>query len=227
MSAVLDRMDTLVSEWGSTDRRSLFANAYRAMSVTTLEAIASDEFDDSVWVDHLLSNFADYYFHAVDSFEGRAADPCPDVWKLAFDATSNDDIHPLRVLFLGINAHINYDLALCVADVMGDWAVLDREHQRIRRTDYERVDEIILRTVDMVQDNVVSPSSPAMALMDKLLGPVDEWLFTALIANWRRDTWSDALTLLDSPEDQLAQTRANIESEALDTADWIIHVGPE
>lgn len=226
MSAVLERMDTLVSEWGLADRRCLFAGAYRTMSANMLEAIESGEFSDEDWVDYLLADFATYYFDAVDAYEGRLPD-CPKVWNVAFEATGDDGVHPLRVLFLGINAHINYDLALCVADVMSDWSTLDPTHREIRRRDYDRVDQIIRRTIDSVQEGIVAPAAPAMGVLDKLMGPIDEWLISALIANWRHDTWGDALALLDSTIDQVGQVRAKIESQALSTADWIIHVGPD
>ncbi|MEX1094167.1 MAG: DUF5995 family protein [Acidimicrobiia bacterium] len=224
--SVLDKMDTLVTRWGDTDRRSLFAGAYRSMSARMLQAIDADEFGDPVWVDQLLTSFADYYFYAVDA-SGAGPDSCPAVWRVAFDATVDDRIHPLRVLFLGINAHINYDLALCVADVMADWDRLDTEIRDLRRSDYDLVDTIICRTVDSVQDTVVGPASPTMVLLDRLLGPIDEWLFASLITRWRRDTWADGLSLLASTDDRIEEVRAKIEVEALDTADWILTVGPD
>lgn len=226
MSAILERMDSLVTGWGDRDRRSLFADAYRSMSASMLTAIDTDEFRDSEWVNKLLTTFADYYFHAVDAFEGRD-DECPQVWKVAFGAAVDDGIHPLRVLFLGINAHINYDLALSVVDVMDDWNELDADHRNIRRSDYDMVDTVISRTVDAVQDNVVAPTSPTMALLDRFLGPIDEWLFGMLITNWRRDTWADAISLLTSTSDQVGEVRSGIEAEALANADRIITIGPE
>ncbi len=219
-------MDSLITGWGVQDRRSLFVGAYRSMSVSMLTAIDANEFDDSEWVNSLLTNFVEYYFHAVDAFE-EPVGACPEVWRVAFDAAADDQIHPLRVLFLGINAHINYDLALCVADVMGDWNEIDPDRRHTRRSDYEMVDTVIRRTVDSVQDNVVAPVSPTMATLDRLLGPIDEWLFGALITGWRRDTWADAISLLTSTSSRIGDVRLQIETEALDNAERIITIGPD
>lgn len=226
MLVILERMDELVAGWGPKDRRSLFARAYRSMSANMFSAIDSDEFADSVWVNHLLSSFAAYYFDAVAAVEGPPG-VCPEVWNVAFSAASDDRIHPLRVLFLGINAHINYDLALCVADVMNDWNELDPAHRDARRSDYDKVNRIVSRTIDAVQTDTVAPVSPTMDLLDDLLGPIDEWLFTAMIINWRSDTWGDAQLLLASADDRVGEVRARIESEALLIADRIIHIGPD
>lgn len=110
---------------------------------------------------------------------------------------------------------------------MSDWNELDADHRGIRRSDYNMVDTVIRRTVDAVQDNVVAPVAPRMALLDRLLGPMDEWLFGILITNWRRDTWADAISLLTSTSDRVGEVRSGIEAEALANADRIITIGPK
>lgn len=225
MSDVVEKMNALVTAWGDSDRRCLFAHAYRTMTSSMLRAIEAGEFDDDEWVGRLLDRFADYYFDAVVLYD---SDPprCPQVWTMAFDAGVDEELHSLRVLLLGINAHINYDLAFSVADVLDDWADLDESRRASRRSDYERVDAVIRRTVDLVQSEVVEPVAPEMGVVDRLLGPIDEWLFSALITDWRNDTWEDAIRILESGTGRLDETRSQIEERALATADRIIHVGP-
>lgn len=226
MLDVVQRMESLATLWGPSDRRSLFVNAYRLMSLSTLDAIEGGEFDDSAWVDRLLHRFADYYFDAVQGYSGEGGE-CPPVWKVAFDAAADEYVHPLRVLFLGINAHINYDLAFCLAEVMGDWNELDDGYRSSRRHDYHQVDNVIQHTVDSVQRSVVSPAAPEMGLIDLMLGPLDEWLFTRLIAGWRHDTWTDAVSILESGPTSVTEVIATIETRALGTAEKVLHVGPD
>ena len=87
---------------------------------------------------------------------------------------------PLRVelesrgLMLGINAHINHDLALALVDVLDDWDTLDGEHRLLRQEDRELVNTIIDETTDEVQREVVAQWSPLASALDLLLGPLDE-----------------------------------------------------
>jgi len=219
-------MDELIARWGDTDQRSIFARAYREMTSSMRDAVTAGAFEDGEWVNRLLERFAEYYFESV-ALHASDPDRCPAVWRVALDATVEGVLSPLRVLFLGINAHINYDLALCLADVMDDWADLDDSARASRQTDYQRVNSVIRRTVDVVQREVVAPIAPGWGVVDLLMGPVDEWLFSALIADWRHDTWDDAVAVLEAPPDLVDQVRVRIEEQALATAEKVMHIGPD
>lgn len=197
MSAPHLRMQRLVHNWTERgDRRAIFAHAYGTMTSNMVVAIEQGEFDDCGWVDRLLHRFADYYFVALDGYDSGGE--CPPVWRHALDGARNQDLHPLQHLFLGINAHINYDLAFALADVLDDWAALDAAIRDGRHADHNAVNLVIARTVDQVQESVVEPLSPGMGMLDRLLGPVDEWAFSNLIAGWRDDVWHDAVELVEA-----------------------------
>ena len=221
MSAALLRMQQLSSDWtGRGDRRAIFADAYATMTAGMVEAIERGEFGDCVWVDRLLHRFADYYFDAIDLYDSGGE--CPLVWRHALGAAGAADLHPLQHLFLGINAHINYDLAFALADVLDDWAGLDDVLRNGRHSDHEAVNLIIGRTVDVVQAEVVEPLSPAMGLLDRLLGPFDEWLFSRLIAGWRDEVWHDAVELVEAESpDHRQEVSERIEKRASRMADLI------
>ena len=186
-----------------SDRRAIFADAYGCMTAAMVDAAATTQFVDCEWVKRLLDRFAEYYFMAVDAHEHGSTE-CPPAWSRAFDACGLDDQHPMQVLFLGINAHINYDLVFALADVMEDWPDLDLDRRRMRREDHDEVNVVIARTVDEVQQEVVAAWSPSMAGLDVLGGRVDEWLFSRLIAEWRATVWDDAIRLLETPASQRA-----------------------
>lgn len=199
VNSALDRIRTMSAGWtASKDRRAIFADAYGRMTEAMVDATTTTQFVDPEWVTRLLDTFAGYYFVAVDAHED-GSDQCPTAWSRAFDACALDDQHPLQVLFLGINAHINYDLVFALADVMEDWTDLDVARRSIRRADHEAVNVVIARTIDVVQEEVVSLWSPGMARLDVIAGRVDEWLFSRLIADWRSTVWDDAIRLLESP----------------------------
>lgn len=225
MSDPLARMEALAEAWGPRDRRSIFARAYGTMTASMLVAIEDGEFADDTWVELLLHRFADYYFDAVDAYDDGAG-RCPVIWCQAFDACRDEALHPLRVLFLGINAHINYDLAFTLADVLDTWSEMDEDTRRLRLLDHEKVNEVIARTVDVVQTDVVEPLAPELGVVDRFLGPVDEWAFSSLIASWRHDTWVDAVALLESSPGTRPGITTRIEQRAFAVAEQVMTLGP-
>ena len=71
--------------------------------------------------------------------------------------------------------------------------------QRVQRhADHELVNRIIGETVDAVQDQIIDRHSPWFDFVDKLLGPVDEWLTSRLISHWREEVWDNAVRYLES-----------------------------
>ena len=225
------RLESLTQVWtASGDRRAVFSECYLVMTRRVHERVRTGAFHDGPWVTRLLDRFADYYFDAVDA-HGRGNDAtftvttvttvtattegleatvaevpargCPEVWRGALDACSDPDCHPLQALMLGINAHINHDLALALVDVLDDWDTLDGEHRLLRQEDHELVNTIIDETTDEVQREVVAQWSPLASALDLLLGPLDEWAFGTLAQSWRSQVWVDAMDLVRlAPEER-------------------------
>jgi Family of unknown function (DUF5995) len=215
--SVLIRMTNLVEQWEAAyDRRAIFLGCYRLMTHNMLDAIAAGRFHDGAWVARLLERFADYYFVALDRFE--LGEPnTPPMWKLAFDATRDEDVTTLQHLLLGVNAHINFDLVFSLNDLLQpEWAAATPEQRAQRHADHELVNRIIGETVDAVQDQVVEQYSPWVEIFDKLLGPVDEWLTSRLISHWREEVWENAVRYLEAatPEEREA-LRQHTEQHAM------------
>lgn len=224
--ATLSRMLALAQQWeASSDRRAIFLNCYILMTSNMLEAIQRGEFHDGVWVDALLRHFAGYYFNALEAYEQRR-DATPEVWTIAFDAANTHGTMTLQNLFLGINAHINYDLVFALSDLLeSEWADLPDSRRAQRHADHCHVNAVIARTVDAVQDQVVDKFTPAMEIVDKMLGPVDEWVASQMIAHWRDEVWAAALKLLETPEPNARrELHAQIEAETLRFAHTVMMV---
>jgi hypothetical protein len=219
-----DRLATLAQEWGDAgDRRAVFAECYLVMTRRVEENIRAGRFHDGVWVGRLLDRFATYYFDAVDSYGGvLGVRVCPAVWREALNACADPMCHPLQALMLGINAHINHDLALALVDVLDDWPTLDEAGRQRRREDHERVNTIIDDTTDEVQKDVVGRWSPAAEGLDLLLGPLDEWAFGALAESWRSRVWADAMDLVVLGPDQRAAAQIVIGERAACVATVIL-----
>jgi hypothetical protein len=223
---ILSRMTALVDHWEAAhDRRAIFLGCYRLMTRNMLDAIEAGRFQDDVWVAQLLHRFADYYFAALDRFDQDSPDT-PAVWRLAFDATHDEGVTTLQHLLLGVNAHINFDLVFALYDQLApEWAILSAEQRAQRHADHELVNRIIGETVDAVQDQVIDRHSPWFDFVDKLLGPVDEWLTSRLISHWREEVWENAIRylVLTVPQDRAA-LRQHIEQQAVRLANDMLKI---
>lgn len=214
---VVARMQSLILQWEeAANSQAVFLSCYKMMTSNMLASIERGEFLDPAWVAKLLHSFADHYFVALEYYE-RDPTAAPRVWQLAHSTTRDPQAFPLQNLLLGINAHINYDLVLTLVDLLRpEWSDNSDEQRTMRYTDYCHVNDVIVRTIDTVQDQVLEPAMPAMDILDKLLGPLDELLISRLISQWRETVWHNALRVLEaSADDEQSSLLQQIEEEAL------------
>jgi hypothetical protein len=226
---VLSRMTTQLSTWKEAgDRRAIFLECYAMMTRNILAAIQHGEFHDAAWVGNLMAHFAGYYFVALQAYEqhpGRS----PAVWRLTFDRARQGKLHAVQNLLLGVNAHINYDLILALGDqLQPDWHALDEAGRRERYDDHGHVNQVIARTIDAVQDTVLEPAEPSMDLIDRLLGPLDEWMISRLIDGWRERVWRQAVLRVESASPAAREVqRLEFERDCLKRADRILLDDPD
>lgn len=214
---VLHQMNERVQLWEAAhDRRSIFLGCYALMTGNMLDALDAGRFSDDEWVARLLRRFAQYYFDALEAYEARTP-TTPRVWQLAHDTAQHARFMTVQQLLIGVNAHINYDLVFATAELLqAEWPTLSAEQREQRRRDYELVNSIIGQTIDRVQDQILEPHSPWLELVDRLMGPVDEWLISELIEHWRDEVWRFAVQYLEtSTAEEREALRAHIETSAL------------
>jgi hypothetical protein len=215
VSPALLRMDELLAVWQPAgDGRCAFLECYAVMTRSMRGAVTDGVFLDPPWVDELLEQFAVAYFDAVASYEQAATAPRP--WMVAFEAAAEPGRPVLQHLLLGINAHINYDLVVVLVDLLGPtWATAGHDERAHRWHDYDEVNRVIARTVDQVQEAVVADRSPALGLVDALLGPIDEWLAGRFLNRWRDHVWADACGVLATGDPiERARRLADVERRA-------------
>lgn len=209
----------------SGDRRHVFLQCYTLMSGNMYRAIGQNYFADCEWVSRLLVRFSEYYFDALDLYQANHPH-VPRVWKQAHEATQNPKTHVIQNLLLGINAHINYDLPLALFDCLEEeWPSCDTSRRILRKNDHELVNQIISASIDEVQDSIIKPLSPSLAIFDKLLGPMDEWLLSKMISAWRSDVWevTEMLLAAESPEKR-KEIILNQEMEVFEKGERLIQI---
>jgi hypothetical protein len=221
---LLNVMQELIDNWQpAKDRRAIFLQCYRTMTANTLTAVADGRFRDATWTANLLHRFADYYFTALDVYE-KGQNPTSPVWQFTFDAAQQNKSNVLQHMFLGVNAHINYDLALTLYGVLHEeWPTLTPAQRDGRYQDYCLVNDIIAETIDQVQDEVVERESPLLALVDWLGGRMDEFVIVEMLTGWRGEVWRKGVEMVEAADDDgRAALRQSLEQTCLRRAQRIL-----
>ena len=159
--------------------------------------------------------FADLYLDALEAWEGGGRTPDP--WTVAFEATRDQRLPPLRHLLLGMNAHINYDLPQALLEVISDDQFDDPECVRRRRADHERIDQILAGRVAAEDAELAKVEQPGQrSLLDRLLVPLNQAGTRRFLAEARRKVWRNAVLLSQARRDGAPRLQARLaELEAL------------
>ncbi|SNR45724.1 DUF5995 family protein [Halorubrum vacuolatum] len=174
------------------DRRSVFLTVYTEMTDRTIRAIEAGTFHDAEWMRRYLIRFAEYYRRAFVSFQRGAFEAVPDPWIVAFGAAVRGDTLVVQDAFLGINAHILYDLALTLTDVG-----IDPNRAR-KYTDHRRIDGILERLVGVQRELLAEQYAPGLSRIGTGMRGLDErWAGTGL-RHAREKAWRIAVVRTDA-----------------------------
>lgn len=184
---VIDRLTVIVDQTrAGRSRAGYFAALYRRMTQEIQSGINNGEFDDPALVERLDVAFAERYFVAYDAW--RSSNPTTEVWREAFGAAAEARYVVLQHLLLGINAHINLDLGVVTAELVGP-----EQLPSIKR-DFDQVNALIRRLINQIQGRI-NRVSPGFWLVDVLGGKFDETLFDFSLEAARESAWDFATEL--------------------------------
>jgi hypothetical protein len=187
---VLARMDALLATMPpDLDTQRTFLATYRRTTIAVGEQVELGRFEDPPWVDRWDVAFADLYVSALEARVAGASVARP--WRLAFGASA--DLPPLRLLLLGINAHINYDLPQALVAVIspeefGQPALLAR-----RQRDHERIDAILSGRVAAENEELTAASR--VSLLDRVLRPLNQAGSRRFLREGRQKVWHNTRAL--------------------------------
>ena len=186
----------MTRRWRPLDRRcdhqAVFALTYLRTTQGFLRTLRRqpDFFQDRryvLWEDAL---FADYYFRAYDSYV-RGSGSVPEAWRVAFDAVRRGDANGGQDVLLGMNAHIQRDLPYVLAE-----EGLARPDGSSRKPDHDRVNDILTRVLDPLQDELARRYDRYFDLTDAKPSPADEMGVLEMMKSWREGAWRNAERLL-------------------------------
>lgn len=171
------------------DRRAVFASAYLTMTREIARSVGAHEYHDPVWVGRYAIAFANLYRTAFLAFVRGDKDRVPKPWRTSFESSLAGSNLLLQDLLLGVNAHINNDLAVALNTVSID------PNRDERKEDHFAVNEAIHNTTDAVQDAMGWLYAPVFRPLDRLLGRFDEEAANFSIGKARLSAWFSAVAL--------------------------------
>lgn len=184
---VLEQLDGIIDRaLVEDDKVGYFAALYRIVTREVKKGIEDGFFDDGERMDRLDTIFANRYLDAYHQwYEGKRPTKA---WRIAFRNLKNDELVVLQHLLLSMNAHINLDLGIAVAEVM-EGKPLEGIHG-----DYNKINDILHSLLDPVEDKI-GDFSPLIHVLDKIGGRTDEVIANFSLKTARDSAWFHATHL--------------------------------
>lgn len=172
---------TLTRFHADGDKRAIFLRLYYIMTLEVHAAVhglgayaGTRVFLDAAWIRSLSGKFASLYFKALDTYGREPDDTAERAWKAAHRAAGSSRSTVLQNALLGINAHINDDLPRAIAANLDPAELTDHPTLLLRKFDHDQVNNLLVRTLRPIQDVLARDYGPGIALVDNLLGDLDE-----------------------------------------------------
>jgi len=189
---VIIAIDAVVQECMATqNKEGYFAALYKRMTIAVSEGIANGAFEDGARMEKLDVCFAERYLSAWQCYNQKS--PCSASWQCAFDATNNNRLTVIQQLILGINTHINLDLAIAAATVCPGNAIHALEK------DFNNINNIIASLVDDFQSCMEQVWFP-MRLLDRVANKEEHAVLNFSVGVARKVAWNNAVLLAQSTE---------------------------
>jgi hypothetical protein len=195
---VLAALRTVVDDAARAgDRIGLFAAVYRQVTAAIATGVRDGLFDDADRLNRFDAVFAGRYLAALEAW--RAGRDPGRSWRLAFRATEDADLVLVQHVVLGINAHINLDLAVAAAQTSPGEEIAGL------RADFERINDVLIDVLCELQ-GALNDLSPLLGGLDAVLGRLDEEIFGFKLQRARAEAWEAAVLLAGQPPEAREQT---------------------
>ncbi len=203
------------------DQRAIFLRAYYLITLSVHQALyqrgryQNRIFFDPEWIKKLAGKFSLLYFQSLSTHER----PGERAWKTAHRLAASDETSVFQDMLLGINAHINYDLAYGIYLNLKEHED-GRDHLLLprRKFDHDQVNNILVNCVPQIQEVLTRDYGGEMRLLNDLAGKLDDVLGETGLKYYRERVWWSAISYLSaqSPEEiQLVRDKLDWESAQL------------
>lgn len=203
---VLLRFATIIAEQREAGSPlAYFPCLYRAVTRRVRAGVAAGQFDDGPRMERFVTGFATLYFDAYDAFRAGGSPPSP--WTCAFTAATRGELLAVQHLLLGMNAHINRDLAVAAVEAAGP-AGLDALGR-----DFDHINDVLAALAPEVKA-AIERFSPLIGELDHVAGAAEDDVLGFSIERARADAWLHARILAGQPDVLHPLTMRLIEQKA-------------
>lgn len=212
---VLAALDAIIQQcWDRGDRLGYFPALYRKVTRRVKEGIVAREFENGSRMEELDIVFAKRYLDAWKAWQhGEMPSRC---WLAAFKAGENKELLVLQHLLLGMNAHINLDLAVAAARVSPGPAINDLN------SDFHRINTVLASLVGGVKAELEQVWPPLRGL-DLLAGKMDDAIVNFSMNKARGAAWTLATRLAPLPSQAQIPVMAEADAVAAALSVGIVH----
>jgi hypothetical protein len=194
---VIAQMDQVIDRCiRERSRLGYFAMLYRDVTARVRDGIAAGRFENGPRMERLDVIFANRYLSALYEFwDGTTP---AQSWLIAFNAAHQWSPIVMQHLLLGMNAHINLDLALAAVQVApgNQLPALHRDFEEIT---------ILLGEMTLEMEERMERVSPWFRLIDRVGGRTNEQICGFAMQQARDLAWQTAEELAGLDTEQFAQ----------------------
>jgi len=178
---VLQNLDRIIDDAITKESRlGYFPALYRKVTLQVARGISEGQFEDGNRMGRLAVLFANRYLDALELYhQGKGVSAS---WQLAFDVAGQWWPIVLQHLLLGINAHINLDLAVAAA------ATAPGAQLSELKSDFNRINSILAALLESVKAELTT-IWPLLGLIDRFSGTSDDVLINFSMSKARDCAW--------------------------------------
>jgi hypothetical protein len=187
IGGVITALNNIILQTQQTENRmGYFAALYKRMTVAVDNGITQQVFEDGERMNRLDVVFAQRYLDAYNAYNNGQA--CSAAWKCVFDCCKDDSLTVIQHLILGINTHINLDLAIAAAEISKTSSI------DALQNDFNKINDVIASLMDDVQECLCQVWLP-MQVLGRIAAGKQEAVLNFSIDKARTASWASAQLL--------------------------------
>jgi len=207
LDKIIKKMGSFIDQYAkNNDPRERFLLLYRTFKNELRMNIQKGRFVDAKWSEAICCRMAETYFEAVDSYHVGGAD-CPQCWIKSFNLSLDGKPNLLQDALLGMNAHINYDLAIATYDTLqrfDDLAesnlnngidLIVNRRLKSRYYDYLMINQIAWESIPQIQDVLAQRFNTMLGILNKASFRVSKYFMEKIIMEYRDRSWGNVLLM--------------------------------
>jgi len=191
LGALVAELDEIIDDCRRRHcRTGYFAALYRGVTADVRRQVLAGSFTDSDRMAAFTTAFAQRYLDAHRAW--RAGHPTTGSWAVAFAAASRWRPLVVQHLLLGMNAHINFDLAPALLEVISSHDFDDATTIALRRADHAHIDTVLARRVAAEDAELRMLEARRRSVTDRLLQPLNQLGTKRFLRESRTKVWHNA-----------------------------------